>query len=130
MPSVEAWNAAIKAEGFDVVLDPFDPSTDDCYRPALLKSEESGFEWYLSDVTTISEVPGYPFKAFIGDSDVRAELCFTSYANEDVVSAIAGALLAKLSGGYYWDPETDTRFLRNDEAVSAARRLAKERGVM
>ena len=130
MPSVDAWNAAIRSEGFDVVLDSFDPLTDDCYRPAYFKAEESGFEWCLSAGARLSEVPGYPFKAFIGDSDVRAELCFTSYANEAVTSAVAGAVLAKLSGGYYWDPETDKRFLRHDDAISAARRLANERGVM
>jgi hypothetical protein len=67
LPSVEAWNAAIKAAGFDVVLDPFDPSTDDCYRPAFLKGEESGFEWCVVEVATISEDPKFPFKAFIGN---------------------------------------------------------------
>ena len=127
VPTADDWNAAIKTEGFDLVLDPFDLRADDGYRPAFLKGEESGFEWYLSKVATMEEMPGFPFKAFIGDCDLKAQLCFTSYANEEVASAIAGAVLAKLSGGYYWDPETDNRFLQGDDAIAAAWKIAKEK---
>jgi hypothetical protein len=128
VPTVADWNAAIMAEGFDLVLDPFDLRTDDGYRPASLKGEESGFEWYLSQVATSEELPAFPFKAFIGDCDLKAQLLFTSYANEDVASSIAGAVLAKLSGGYYWDPETDRRFLQGDDAIAAARKIVKGLG--
>jgi len=128
LPTVDAWNAAIKAEGFDMVLDPFDLRIDDGYRPAILSGEESGFEWYLSDVARLEELPKFPFKAHIGDCDLQALLCFTSYAHEDVTSSIAGAVLAKLSGGYYWDPETDNRFLRGDDAIAAARKMVREKG--
>jgi hypothetical protein len=128
VPTVGDWNAAIKAEAFDLVLNPFDLRADDGYRPAFLKGEESGFEWYLSQVATMAEMPERPAKPLIGNCDLRAQLCFTSYANEEAASAIAGAVLAKLSGGYYWDPETDDRFLQGDDAVAAARKIALERG--
>ncbi|MDB6027795.1 MAG: hypothetical protein JWM68_4018 [Verrucomicrobiales bacterium] len=126
VPTVDEWNAAIKAEGFDLVLDSSDLRDDDGYLPALLKGQESGFEWYLSDVTTAEEDPQFPFKAFIGDCDRKAQLCFTSHADEDVTASIAGAVLAKLTGGYYWDPETDRKFLRGEEAIAAARTAVKE----
>ena len=128
VPTVGDWNAAIKAEGFDLVLDPFDLRTDACYRPASLKGEESGFEWYLSKVATKEEMPELPVKPFIGDCDLRAQLCFTSYAKEEVAAAIAGAVLAKLVGGYYWDPEIDNRFLQGDDAIAAAQKIAREKG--
>src|SRR6185295_16852600 len=108
LPTVAEWNAAIKAEGFDLVLDPFDIRTEDGYRPAMLHGQETGFEWYLSPIASLEELPGFPFKAHIGDSDLRASLSFSSQANEDVASAVAGAVLAKLSGGYYLDQETDS----------------------
>ena len=76
----------------------------------------------------MEEMPESPVRPFIGDCDLRAQLCFTSYANEEVASAVAGAVLAKLTGGYYWDPETDTRFLQGDDAIAAARKIAKEKG--
>ncbi len=127
LPSIDQWNAAIKAEGFDVVLDPFELRSDDGYLPAFLNGEESGFEWYLSSVAESEESPDYLFKAFVGNCDLIAQLCFTSLANEEVTSAIAGAVLAKLSGGYYWDPETDKRFLQGNDAIVAARRIAAQK---
>ena len=130
VPTVVEWNAAIASEGFDLALDPFDLRTDDCYRPATLKARESGFEWYLSKVASMEETPELRVKGFIGDCDLRAQLCFTSYANEEVTAAIAAAVLAKLTGGYYWDPETDTRFLQDAAAIAAARKIAEARGCL
>jgi hypothetical protein len=129
VPTVADWNAALQREGLDVIIDPFSLLSEDGYRPAFLKGEESGFEWYLSEVSESEETPDYPFKAFVRNCDLRAQLCFTSQANEEVVSAIAGAVLAKLSGGYYWDPETDERFFQNEEAIAVARKVATEKGL-
>lgn len=123
IPTVNVWNAATKAEGFDLILESFDLRSDDGYRPATLKGGESGFEWYLSPVATAEEQPQYPFKAHIGDCDLRAQLCFTWYADEEKAASIAGAVLAKLTGGYYWDAETDNHFLQGDNAIAAARKL-------
>jgi hypothetical protein len=128
VPTVDDWNAALQREGFDLVIDPFELLSDDGYCPAFLKGKESGFEWYLSEVSKSEKLPDHPFKAFVGNCDLRAQLCFTSQANEEVVSVIAGAVLAKLCGGFYWDPETDQRFLQNEEAISVARKLAAQKG--
>jgi hypothetical protein len=65
----------------------------------------------------------------VGNCDLRAQLCFSSHANEETTAAIAGAVLAKWSGGYYWDPETDKRFLRGDDAIAAARKIAAKKGL-
>jgi hypothetical protein len=126
IPTVDEWNSAIKAEGFDLILDLFDLRIDDGYRPAMLKGAESGFEWYLSPVATAEELPQFPFKAHIGECDFKAVLIFTSYADEDVAASIAGAVLAKLTGGYYWNPETENKFLQGNDALVAARKIVLE----
>ena len=118
IPTVDEWNAAIKAEGFDLVLDPFDTRCSDFgYEPAALKGEESGFEWYLTPVAKAEEVPRFPFKAHIGDCDLKADLCFTSYADEDVASSIAGAVLAKMTGGFCRGLD-EVHILQGDDAIS------------
>lgn len=123
---MDEWNATIKAEGFELVLDAFNLRTDSGYRPAMLKGAESGFEWYLSPVAKAEELPQFPFKAHIGNADLKADLCFTSYADEDVTSAIAGAVLAKLTRGYYWNPEIDDHFYQGEDAIAAARLIVQE----
>jgi len=74
LPTVDEWNEAIKAEGFDLVIDLFDLREDDGYLPATLKGEESGFEWYLKHVADMQEYPDmdppFVFKPWIGDRDV------------------------------------------------------------
>ena len=95
-------------------------------HPAMLQGEESGFEWYLCSVARAEELPEYPFKEHFGDAELKADLCFTSYADEDVTSAIAGAVLAKLTGGYYWDPGIENRFLQGDDAIDAAWRMVED----
>src|SRR5260221_13372798 len=88
VPTVDDWNAAIKAAGFDLVLDPFNLRTDAGYRPAMLKGEESGFEWYLSPTTEITESTEFPFKSQIGDSNLAALLCFGSRGDEGAAPSI------------------------------------------
>jgi hypothetical protein len=126
LPTVDAWNAAIKAEGFDLVLDTFDLREDSGYLPALLKGEETGFEWYLSPVSDAEELESEQQRPDLGDCDTKAALCFTSYADEDVAASIAGAVLVKMIGGFYWDPETDDRFFHGREAIPVARKAVHE----
>ena len=120
LPTVECWNTALKAHGFDLVLDPFDLRTDDCYRPALWEGEESGFEWYLSD--DLTDAP----REILSSADVEASLCFTSQAAEEVVSCVAAAVLAQVTGGYYWDAETEAQTHQGDAAIAAARKILQK----
>jgi hypothetical protein len=129
LPTVDVWNAAIAAEGFDVILDAFDPRSNDGYWPASLNGNESGFEWYLSEVAQMEEVPAYPFKGFVGDCELRGQLCFSSHADEEAAAAIAGAVLAKLSGGYYRDAERDGRLLEGADAIAAAWKIVSAKGL-
>lgn len=122
LPTVETWNAAIKSAGFDLVLDPADLLADDGYLPAIWEGRESGFEWYLSPVTELEAIP----PGDIASADVQASLCFTSQAAEDVVACIAAAVLAKITGGFYWDPETDQKMHRDAAAISAARKIVQD----
>lgn len=127
LPSVELWNEAIKAEGFDLVLDPFDLRTEDCFRPAILKGQETGFEWFLLPVTEIQEDQYYQVKTKIEDCDLRADLDAASPADEEVAAKIAGAVLAKMTGGFYLDAEgSDLVFLRGDAAIESASRAMFE----
>jgi hypothetical protein len=119
LPTVDALNAAIKAAGFDLVLDPADLHKDDGYLPAMWEGEESGFEWYLASVDELEDAP--PAEA--GDANTEASLLFTSEAGEEVAAAVTAALLATITGGAYWDPETDKRVLRGEAALAAARAI-------
>lgn len=127
LPSVQTWNEAIKAEGFDLVLDPFDPRTEDCFRPAILKGQETGFEWFLLPVAKIKEDQHYQVKTHIEDCDLLADLGTASPLDEEVAAKIAGAVLAKMTGGFYLDAEGgDIVFLRGDAAIADARKAFDE----
>jgi hypothetical protein len=127
LPSVATWNEAIKAEGFDLVLDPFDPRTEDCYQWAFLKGQETGFEWFLLPVAKIEEDEHYPFRTQIEDCDVRADLGASSPQSEEVASKIAGAVLANITNGFYLDAEAgDNVFLRGGDAIAVARKAMYE----
>lgn len=125
LPTVDEWNAAIKAEGFDLVLDPFDPRTDSCYRPAILNGRGSGFEWYFNaltaeDKTELSDMPQ------IVDCDCLASLHYTSMADEDVATSIAAAVLAKLTGGFYLDTDRGNDLFDGPAALDVAREAVAE----
>jgi hypothetical protein len=119
LPAVDAWNEALKAHKFNLVLYAFDLRADDCYRPAMWEGNESGFEWYLSNDLSDAPPEVLPF------ADVEASLCFTSRAAEDVVSCVAAAALAKITGGFYWDPETEEQTHQGDAAIAAARKIVQ-----
>jgi hypothetical protein len=111
LPSVEEWNAAIKAEGFDLALDAFDLRTDSGYRPATLKGEESGFEWSLSSNTYFNEYAESPERAQIRGCDLEASFWFGSRGDEHVAACIAGAVLAKMTKGFLMDVEGEGKLL-------------------
>jgi hypothetical protein len=116
---VDAWNEAIKAEGFDLMLDPFDLRGDDGYRPAIMKGQETGFMWFLLKVARLEDEDW--FKGQIGDADLRADLDTTAPEDEEVAAKIAGAVLAKLTDGYFYDAEADGPFHQGDAAIDVAR---------
>lgn len=126
LPTVDAWNAAIKAHGFPLVLDPFDPRTDSCYRPALLQDRESGFEWYLSPLAERTEERGFPIKAHVGDCDLEADLSYSTQADENVAACVAGAVLAAMTGGFYLDPEYGHNILNGEQALAVARKTVSD----
>ncbi len=121
LPTVADWNAAIKAQGFDAVLDPFDPRKDDGYRPAILKDAESGFEWLISPVTATEVAEMYPDSPQLAGCDLQADLSFGTRADEDVTTIIAAAVLASMTGGYFANTETGTCVLSGNEALAVAR---------
>jgi hypothetical protein len=82
LPTVEAWNAAIKAAGFDLVLDPADLREEDGYLPATWEGDQSGFEWYLARVAELEVAP----PGDTAPADVEASLCFTSQAATTTLS--------------------------------------------
>lgn len=123
LPGAEEWNAAIKAEGFNLTLDPFDLRTDDGYRPAMLKSEESGFEWSLSQNDHFHESPE---RLLVSGCDLNASLTFGSRGDEHVAACIAGAVLAKMTDGFHLDVADEGKLLRGEEAISLARSVLAE----
>ena len=121
LPTIAEWNAAIKTNGFDVVLDPFDPRKDDCYRPAMLKDAESGFEWSISPVTPAEVAEMYPDAPQLAGCDLQADLSYSTQADEDVTSTIAATVLASMTGGFFINTDTDSRVLSGGEALALAR---------
>jgi hypothetical protein len=127
LPTVAAWNEAIKAEGFDLVLDPFDPRTEDCYRSAILNGQETAFEWFLNRVADLEEDDYYKFKSQIGDCDMRGDFGAGSPEDEEVASKIAGAVLAKITNGFYLDAEAPGLvFHQGLAAIAIARKATQE----
>jgi hypothetical protein len=119
LPTVEQWNTAIKAEGFDLVIDPFDLREDDGYRPGLLRDEESGFEWFLGPVAEEYESLS---RSELGSSNMEASISYASYADEEIAAVIAAAVLTKITDGYYVNNDQDGVLYRQDAALAIARK--------
>src|ERR1700760_3754018 len=91
LPTVDQWNDALRAEGFDLVIDTFDLQQEDGYRPAMLCDQETAFDWTLQPIDLNSEDPECAsiIRPKLGDRDIIADLDGTQEI-EEVAGRIAG----------------------------------------
>ena len=107
LPSIAAWQEAIDAEGFDLILDQevqFEAVRG--FLPAMLYGKQSGFECYHDDFSelkgTYDNVPY--FKSCPGWKQVLS-FRWGSLAHEGVSVFMATIAYAKATEGVVYDPE-------------------------
>ena len=133
LPTRDAWQQAILAEGIDLRLDDFDTSSHTGSLPCKLNGRDCGFEYYFGQAepfATEEPVPkanvGWWARLFgrtgavvreepdeadrlqiaIGDNDHCSEFVFRSSIDDGRAAAFAAAVLAQMTDGYFYDPQS------------------------
>lgn len=121
IPDRAAWQQAIEQAGFPTVLYPtLDVRQDTGFSPTTYAGESTGFEFYLEPATDVLEA--YPHIAErIGTRDMAASFYWGGDLMEMAAALSAGAALAKLTDGIYFDPQGDV-VCSADEAMETTRR--------
>ena len=120
VPSRDAWQQAIEEAGFPVVLGAsLDLRKDSGFSPVSYNGQASGFELYLDDAESYLE--SYPH---IAEQVWTRDKCVSFRWGGDIAEANAamscGAALTRLTGGIYFDTETDRVFMA-DEVLEGIR---------
>jgi len=89
------------------------------YLPALLNDEESGFEFFLSDVAESDEVPD-EIRSALPSANAIATFRYHEM-HESLAATIGASVLAQLGHGFFFDPQ-DGRTIRGSEALAEARK--------
>jgi len=110
VPSRESWQQAIEQAGFPAALyQSLDLRKDTGFSPTAYNGQESGFELYLDPAASYLE--SYPD---IAEQVGSRDKCVSFRWGGDLVEAAAaiscGAVLARLTDGIYFDPETGRVF--------------------
>jgi hypothetical protein len=122
MPTPSAWRAAIIAAGFPVELDSeFDVETSSGFRPAPVRGQMSGFEYYAS-----------PMAAELAqklrlDASINFMVVFAIGSRPlEIVSALSAAsVLASVSGGVLVDPQEGKSFSASEAIAWAQTQIAQ-----
>ncbi len=121
IPSRDVWQRAIEQLGFPVVLDSaFDVRRDKGFRPATLRGEETGFEFYLEPAADVASYYAH-IASQVSDRDQCATFRWAGDSDECASAISAAAALAKLADGVYFYPD-DNLLLDADGAVETARK--------
>ena len=127
LATVGDWQAAIDAAGFKLFLD------DDAQRPisdlgghlpAAWEGREAGFECYPGDVEAADFAEDCEVMAVGGPWSHVLDIHYVGFANSAGV-AIAGAVYAHATGGFFWEGEGGER-VDADVALAYARRIEGE----
>ena len=79
LPTREAWQAALKKAGFDLVLDAFEWKSQSGFLGARYKGEKSGFECMVEDAKPVAKQLGVKLPE---GNDVVVSFIFGSDVNE------------------------------------------------
>ena len=90
------------------------------YLPAEFRNEDSGFEFSVSKIIDIEEVPD-EVQAQLPSADARADFRFYEM-HECLAATVAAGVLASLTGGAFNDPQEDGRTFFGEEALAEAHR--------
>ncbi len=126
LPTFAAWSAAIASEGFPLAFpEAVNLAHHTGYIPALFQGEESGFEFFLSEITNREEEVPDEIQTELPNVNAIADFRFHEM-HECLAANVAAAVLAKLSGGAFSDPQEDGRNLFGEQAIIEARRELEE----
>ena len=104
LPTREAWQAAIKKAGFDLVLDAFEWKSQSGFLGARYKGEKSGFECMVEDAKPVAKQLGVKLPE---GNDVVVSFIFGSDVTESHAATAASAVLAECVQGAYFDEYSD-----------------------
>lgn len=122
-----AWQNAIKNEGFDLELSKdLNMNGSDGFLPGKYKGQKAGFEYYISKKFKIeecfSENLHQKIRDNLEDRDTFVELVFYSELIDVAATAIAGAVLCKLTDGIIYDDGED-QIVTAAQAIEWAKRI-------
>jgi hypothetical protein len=125
LPTVQEWQIAIQAHGFDLVLDTtLNLHTDAGFTPTLYKGQETGFEFDLSSASDIADV-----SSEVGDllegRDLSANFRWGSDLSECAAATIAAAVLATITEGILYDPQERAAY-RDVAAITVAQQTVQQ----
>lgn len=116
LPTRQKWQDAIKAAGFDLVLDQFDWRTHAGFLPVSFMGERSGFELWVEDAKPLARDLHVTLPP---ENDVVVSFVFGGDKSEADAAACASAALARCIGGLYFDEFSDD-LLDGETAVNVA----------
>jgi hypothetical protein len=122
MPTLQAWQEAIRQRGFDVEMMDFDPLTDDGFRPATYRGRPAGFEYGFSKLDPDDWEDD--IREAAAGKDSHTDFITHSDLGELVSAVIAAGVLAEITDGVVVDEEAQT--FRGAAATSWARDVEKE----
>jgi len=120
IPDVAAWQRAITAAGFNIVLDSALNTTDHVgFVPVRFAGIDSGFEYDIFPIADITEA--YPsYASQFGNRRFSANFRWGGDLTEMSCVLAASAALAKLTNGICFDPQEGV-CLTGDQAIAQAK---------
>jgi hypothetical protein len=103
VPTFENWQSAVRDAGHDLIIDEFSPRDHLGFVPMRLNGQECGFEYFFSEVVA-EEIED--IAATVGDRDRLAEFVWHSSEHDGRAAEIAAAVLASISDGIFFDPQS------------------------
>jgi hypothetical protein len=116
LPTRDAWQAALKAAKFDLLLGEVQWSKQTGFLGAKFRSRPTGFEMIVEDAKPVAKALGIKLPA---EHDVVVSFAFGSDMDECHAATAASACLAKCTKGVYFDEYSDEQ-LDGDTAISIA----------
>jgi hypothetical protein len=132
-----SWTSAqlqafIQRSGFDLQLEPFEPSTSRGYRPGRYRTAPAGFEFYADDVTDYLDTAEDEGLELTPEDVQRispfaqaAEFVTHSRFHDGLAAALAAGCLAAMTGGVILDNSSGD-WVAPERALSWARRQESE----